>query len=154
MCASGDGRPCNNVAGTGGDTDQTVEQAESHLRLLDGRATQITMVPANLACNGVAIIGGFSRQSGNELKPEGLVRTANGTPSNLANWPDGGVLSIAGGHTRIMRIAAWHASPSRAGMALQARPLLVFDGKVDEPLNDRSRWNRLLSGQCVIVAWC
>lgn len=110
------------------------------------RATQITAVPANLACKGVAITGGFSRQSGDGLKPEGLVRTSSGTLHNLASWRDGGVLVITGSEARIIRIATWRAAPSSAGMALQARPILVFDGKVDEPLNDRSKWNRVAIG--------
>jgi uncharacterized protein YigE (DUF2233 family) len=103
-------------------------------------------VPKNLACKGVAITGGFSRQSGNDLKPEGLVRTSSGRLSNLANWRDGGVLTVNGGEARITRIVAWRASPASGGMALQTRPLLVFDGKVDEPLNDRRRWNRVAVG--------
>ena len=110
------------------------------------RATQITAIPANLSCKGVAITGGFSRRSGDNLKPEGLIRTATGVLSNLANWRDGGVLSISGGEARITRIATWRATTSTAETALQARPLLVFDGKVDDPLNDHSRWNRVAVG--------
>lgn len=110
------------------------------------QATQITAVPANLTCNGVALTGGFSHRSGSTLMPEGLVRTDRGQLSGLASWSDGGVLSIIGGEPRIIRIAAWRRAPSATGMALQARPLLVFDGIVDEPLNDRRRWNRVAVG--------
>ncbi len=56
------------------------------------------------------------------------------------------MLSVTGGEVRITRVAAWRSSPFNVGMALQARPLLVFNGKVDEPLNDRSRWNRVAVG--------
>lgn len=110
------------------------------------RATQITAVPASLACKGVAITGGFSRQAANGLKPQGLVRTESRVISGLATWADGGVLWVNGADVRITRIAAWRSSPANSGMALQARPLLVVDGKVDEPLNDRRRWNRVAVG--------
>ncbi|WP_198356279.1 phosphodiester glycosidase family protein [Sphingomonas sp. TX0522] len=108
--------------------------------------TQVGAVPAKLSCGGVAITGGFSRRSGNGLKPEGLIRTDRGQLSGLANWKDGGVLWAAGDEVRIIRIAAWKSSSNAAGQALQTRPLLVFDGRVDEPLNDKRRWNRVAVG--------
>jgi hypothetical protein len=109
-------------------------------------ATQIIDIPESIACSGVAITGGFSRRSNSALKAEGLIRTGDRTLSSLASWRDGGVLSIVGDRARIIRISAWRASPSSAGMALQTRPLLVFDGRLDEPLNDRSHWNRVAVG--------
>lgn len=110
------------------------------------QATQITRIPASIACNGVAITGGFSRQSGDNLGPQGLVRTGDRTVSSLAGWRDGGVLSIVGDTARVVRIAEWRDAPTSKGIALQAKPLLVADGKVDEPLGDRSRWNRVAVG--------
>lgn len=118
--------------------------------------TPLPVVRANIRCKGVAITGCFSRQRGNYLMPMGLVRAANGTLSNLTARKDGGVLSVNGGDVRLMRIAAWRSAPSGAGSALQSHPLLVFDSKVDEPLNDRRHWNRvglgiLKDGRVVLI---
>lgn len=107
------------------------------------RPTRIPEIRASIACKGVAITGGFSRNSGGGLKPLGLARTAAGTLSGVAKWKDGGVLVIAGGDVRLMRIATWNGAPSSTGMSLQSHPFVVFDGKVDEPLKDGKRWNRV-----------
>lgn len=109
-------------------------------------ATAVLNVPERIACNGVGITGGFSHNTGELLEPEGLVRTSSQKLSKLTNWPDGGVLSIASDAIRIVRIAAWRRAPTSEGMALQSRPILVFGGRVDEPLNDPRLWNRVAVG--------
>ena len=109
-------------------------------------AVQMANVPQSVACAGLSITGGFSRRSGSRYEPEGLIRTVSGQISGLANWDDGGVLSLRESHASIKRIAAWRAAPIDDGMALQARPLLVFGGRVDEPLNRPERWNRVAVG--------
>ncbi len=110
------------------------------------RPFAITSIPTNIACNGLAITGGFSKQVNSRLSPEGLVRTASGQVSDLANWADGGILSIELNRTRVTRIASWRNAPIATGMALQSRPILVFNGKVDYPLRITPRWNRVAIG--------
>lgn len=107
------------------------------------RRVEVAEIAAKVECNGISITGGFSRGSGKNLQPEGLVRTASGEVSHLASYSDGGVLSLAQNSALIVRVAKWRQHPTAAEMALQGRPLLVFDGAIDEPLNRPERLNRV-----------
>lgn len=106
----------------------------------------VASIPEKVACSGLAITGGFSKRSDNRLEPEGLVRTDMKEISSIVRWPHGGVISISEHTVRIARISSWRAQPAKMGMALQSKPLLVFEGNVDEPLNDVHRWNRVAVG--------
>lgn len=110
------------------------------------KSTHVARIPSSITCDGVSITGGFSQNINNKMKPQGLVRTDERTISKIANWPDGGVISILQGHMQITRISTWRQSPINDGMALQGRPLLIVDGKVDEPLKRSNRMNRLAIG--------
>lgn len=107
---------------------------------------QVADIPGKIQCSGVSIAGGFSRKTDDGYSPEGLVKTSSAQLSDIAPWPDGGIFSIQGNRGHIVRVALWRTAPPVTEMALQARPILVFDGKVDEPLRSPQRWNRIAVG--------
>ncbi len=109
-------------------------------------ATEIAGVSDRVACTGLSLTAGFSRQTSRGLVPEGLLRDGAAEHAALANWRDGGVFTLDADDPRTTRIAQWRRQPRMAGIAAQGHPLLVFDGRIDHGLNNPRRQNRIAVG--------
>jgi hypothetical protein len=107
---------------------------------------EIASIQDRVVCNGLAMTGGFSKRLGQGLVPEGLLRSYGLPFSNLERWRDGGIFSLLNSKPAVTRISAWLRSPVERGLAIQGKPLLVVDGKVDHGLTDTRRQNRVAIG--------
>ena len=106
-------------------------------------AAEIAAVPGKIACKGLTMTAGFSRRTNHQLMPEGLLRSGNDQFSVIARWRDGGMFSLGDDGAHVTRIADWKLHPLASDLIAQGKPLLVFNGKVDNDLTHDARQNRV-----------
>ena len=115
------------------------------LQIKSGEAFGLGKLSKNVDCSGYAITGGFMKR--NPRSSIGLILIDGKEISQLSERKTGGILIVNNKEVNLHRRKNKNTWEASSGDKLQSHPILIYEGKVDTPLNDKRKANRTALGK-------